>query len=156
MRKTNSIDTLMLNFVDEGLKPVISVTQYDSGRHVTCKMAGLTGELDYASVYCVKPSGLEAYVPAKIVDDHTIEFDIDPQMIAEVGSVPCQLQIFGEGNTLTSFEFVTKVRRNLVANSRMDSSDAYPALQDLLETLTAFNPIPITEEEIDELKGVVT
>ena len=77
-------------------------------------------------------------------------------MIAEEGTADCQLQIIGENNTLTSFEFSIKVGKNLVAGSRITSTDAYPALQQLLEDLSGLNPIPITEEEIDELKGVGT
>ena len=146
-------DTLILNFTDKGLKPVLEMTQYDSGRKVTCYIAGVSGEIGLAEVYCIKPSGTEAYVNAEIINDHTVEFEVDPQMIAEEGTADCQLQIIGENNTLTSFEFSIKVEKNLVAGSRITSTDAYPALQQLLEDLSGLNPIPITEEEIDELKG---
>lgn len=152
----NSTDTLVLNFTDKGLKPVLEMTQYDSGRKVTCYIAGITGEIGLAEVYCIKPSEKEAYVTAKIINDHTVEFQVDPQMIAEEGTADCQLQIISGNSTLTSFEFSIKVQKNLVASSRITSSDAYPALQKLLEDLSAFNPIPITEEEIDGLKGVET
>lgn len=150
----NTTDTLVLNFMDKGLKPVLEMTQYDSGRKVTCYIAGTSGAIELAEVYCLKPSGKEAYVNAIIIDDHTVEFEIDPQMIAEEGTAECQLQIIGENNTLTSFEFAIKVRRNLMAESRITSSDAYPALQQLLEDLGELNPIPITEEEIDDIEGV--
>ena len=149
-------DTLILNFTDKGLKPVLEMTQYDSGRRVTCYLAGVTGEIGIASVYCIKPSGKEAYINAEIINDHTVEFKVDPQIIAEEGTAECQLQIIGENDTLTSFEFAIKVGRNLVASSRITSTDAYPALQQLLEDLSGLNLIPITEEEIDELKGAET
>ena len=149
-------DTLILNFTDKGLKPVLEMTQYDSGRRVTCYLAGVTGETELAEVYCIKPSGKEAYVNAEIINSHTVEFVVEPQMIAEEGTADCQLQIIGENNTLTSFQFAIKVGRNLVAASRITSSDEYLALQKLLEDLGGLNPIPITEEEIDGLKGVAT
>lgn len=150
----NSTDTLILNFTDEGLKPSITVTQYDSGRKVTCCIAGVTGEISIASVYCKKPSGSEVYKDADIINGNTIEFEIDPQMIAETGTAECQLQLTGDNKTLTSFEFDLKVRKNLLSESRITSSDAYPALQALLEELSGLNPTPITDEEIDSLKGV--
>lgn len=150
----NSTDTLILNFTDEGLKPSIAVTQYDSGRKVTCCIAGVTGEISLASVYCKKPSGLEVYKDAEIINGNTIKFEIDPQMIAEVGAAESQLQLTGEDKTLTSFEFSINVRKNLLPESRITSSDSYPALQALLEELSGLVPTEITEQEIDALAGV--
>lgn len=150
----NSTDTLVLNFTDKGLKPVIEMTQYDSGRKVTCYIAGVSGEIGIAEVYCIKPSGKEVYVNADVINSHTVEFQVDPQMLAEEGTANCQIQLISESDTLTSFEFSIRVEKNLVAGSRITSSDTYPALQKLLEDLSGLNPIPITEEEIDELKGV--
>lgn len=150
----NSTDTLILDFTDEGLKPSITVTQYDSGRKVTCCIAGVAGEIGIASVYCKKPSGSEVYKDADIINGNTIEFEIDPQMIAETGTAECQLQLTGESKTLTSFKFDMKARENLLSASRIESSDSYPALQTLLEELSGLVPTEITEQEIDALAGV--
>lgn len=152
----NSTDTLVLNFTDKGLKPVLEMTQYDSGRKITCYIAGVAGEIGLAEVYCIKPSGKEAYVNANVINDHTVEFQVDPQMLAEEGTADCQIQLISESETLTSFEFSIKIGRNIVAGSRITSSDTYPALRQLLEDLSGLNPVPITEEEIDGLKGVET
>lgn len=151
----NSTDTLILNFTDEGLERTITVTQYDSGRRVRCYLAGISGEAGMAMVYCRKPSGNEAYVTAEIIDDHTVDFDLTQQMIAETGISKGQLQLIGGGKALTSFLFLIQVRGNMVSESRITSTDEYEALQDLLIRLEEFNPVPITEEEIDNLKGVV-
>ena len=150
----NSTDTLILNFTDEGLKPSIAVTQYDSGRKVTCCIAGVTGEISLASVYCKKPSGLEVYKDAEIINGNTIEFEIDPQMTTETGVADCQLQLTGEDKTLTSFVFSISVSKNLLSESRVTSSDNYPALQALLEELSGLVQTEISEQEIDALAGV--
>lgn len=145
----HSSDSLIINFTYEELDHILTVTQYDTGRKVRCYVTGIVGEVSLAEVYCRKPSGLEVYTSAEIVDEHTIDFEIDQQMIAETGETSCQLQLFGTGNALTSFKFKLRVRENLVSKSRITSTDEYKALQDLLVELSGFQEI--SEEEIDEI-----
>ena len=148
-----STGTIVLDFTRKGLEQILEVTQYDTGRVVECCIFKVNGEISMAQVYCSKPSGLEAYVNAEIVDDNKVKFIIDPQMIAEEGDTKCQVQLNGEGKTLTSFEFTLRVRKNMVASSRITSCDTYPALQKLLERFSELYIKEISTEEIDALEG---
>lgn len=131
-----SIGSLTINFENEGLEQSITVTQFDTGKKVMCHIAGISGNIGAAMVYCKKPSGLETYTDADIIDDHTVEFSITEQMDAEIGDVKSQLQLFGEDKSLTSYKFKIRVRENLIADSRVTSADDYPAFRDAIEKFT--------------------
>lgn len=131
-----STGKITINFEQEGFEQYISVTQYDTGKKVRCNIAGISGNIGAAMVYCKKPSGLETYTDANIVDDHTVEFYITEQMNAEIGCAKCQLQLFGEDKSLTSYKFKITVQENMIANSRVTSADDYPAFRDSLEKFT--------------------
>lgn len=131
-----STGSLIINFENEGLEQSITVTQFDTGKKVMCHIAGISGNIGAAMVYCKKPSGLETYTDADIIDDHTVEFSITEQMDAEIGDVKSQLQLFGEDKSLTSYRFKIRVRENLIADSRVTSADDYPAFRDAIEKFT--------------------
>lgn len=128
-----STGKITINFEQEGFEQYISVTQYDTGKKVRCNIAGISGNIGAAMVYCKKPSGLETYTDADIVDDHTVEFYITEQMNAETGCAKCQLQLFGEDKSLTSYKFKIMVQENMIASSRVTSADDYPAFRDAIE-----------------------
>lgn len=131
-----STGKITINFEQEGFEQYISVTQYDTGKKVRCNIAGISGNIGVAMVYCKKPSGLETYTDADIVDDHTVEFYITEQMNAEIGCAKCQLQLFGEDKSLTSYKFKIMVQENMIASSRVESADDYPAFRDAIEKYT--------------------
>lgn len=131
-----STGKITINFEQEGFEQCISVTQYDTGKKVRCNIAGISGNIGAAMVYCKKPSGLETYTDADIVDDHTVEFYITEQMNAETGCAKCQLQLFGEDKSLTSYKFKILVQENMIASSRVTSADDYPAFRDAIEKFT--------------------
>ena len=114
-----STGSLIINFEHEGLEHAITVTQLDTGKKVRCYIAEISGTIGAAMVYCKKPSGLETYTDADIIDDHTVEFDITEQMNAEVGDVKSQLQLFVEDKSLTSYKFKIKVTENMIASSKV-------------------------------------
>lgn len=131
-----STGKITINFEQEGFEQCISVTQYDTGKKVRCNIAGISGNIGAAMVYCKKPSGLETYTDADIVDDHTVEFYITEQMNAETGCAKCQLQLFGEDKSLTSYKFKILVQENMIASSRVTSADDYPVFRDTIEKFT--------------------
>lgn len=131
-----STGKITINFEQEGFEQCISVTQYDTGKKVRCNIAGISGNIGAAMVYCKKPSGLETYTDADIVDDHTVEFYITEQMNAETGCAKCQLQLFGEDKSLTSYKFKILVQENMIASSKVTSADDYPAFRDAIEKFT--------------------
>ena len=131
-----STGKITIDFDQEGFEQYISVTQYDTGKKVRCNIAGTSGNIGAAMVYCKKPSGLETYTSADIVDDHTVEFYITEQMNAETGCAKCQLQLFGEDKSLTSYKFKIMVQENMISSSRVESADDYPAFRDAIEKFT--------------------
>lgn len=142
-----STGSLIINFEHEGLEQSITVTQFDTGKKVMCHIAGISGNIGTAMVYCKKPSGLETYTDADIIDDHTVGFSITEQMNAEIGDAKSQLQLFGEDKSLTSYKFKIQVQENLIADSRVTSADDYPAFRDAIEKFTG-----MTADFSNELK----
>ncbi len=151
----NSTDTLNLDFTNSGVKQTIYITQYDSGRTITCNISGIAGEIEHATVYCKKPSGNETYTSATVISNGEVSFDIDPQMVTETGTTYAQLQLFGGGKLLTSTEFNLNVSQNLVATSAMESTSEYPELLETLTRLSSYEFIEITDEEIDALADIL-
>ena len=131
-----STECILIDFEHEGFEKIIKVTQFDTGKIVRCHIKGISGDVGLAMVYCRKPSGLETYTSADVVDDHTVEFAITKQMNAEIGEVKCQLQLFGDDKSLTSYPFKILVRENMIADSRVTSTDEYTAFIDTVSKLT--------------------
>ena len=131
-----STECIIIDFDNECFEQSIMVTQYDTGKKVRCHIKGTSGNVGLAMVYCRKPSGLETYTNADVVDDHTVEFYITQQMNAEIGETKCQLQLFGDDKSLTSYKFKMRVRENMIADSRITSTDEYTAFLDAVSKLT--------------------
>lgn len=144
-----STECIIIDFDNECFEQSIMVTQYDTGKKVRCHIKGTSGNVGLAMVYCRKPSGLETYTNADVVDDHTVEFYITQQMNAEIGETKCQLQLFGDDKSLTSYKFKMRVRENMIANSRITSTDEYTAFLDAVSKLTGTDAELSDEIEVE-------
>ena len=127
--------------------------QIDSGRLIRCYIAGTTGSVSKARIYCRKPSGKETYTEGTAMNNSCILFGLTEQMLAETGEAVCQLHLVDTENVLTSFDFLLEVKENRIAGSQITSTDEYQALVALLNRLEKFDPIEITEFEIDSLES---
>ena len=130
--------------------------QADSGRSVRCNIAGITGIDGRARIYCRKPSGKETYTDATISSSNCVTFELTDQMLAETGNVLGQMQVLSENKNITTFKFKIEVSENKIMQSSITSSDDYKALIEALRRIEKFDPIEITNEEIDALASEVS
>ena len=140
----------------EGIIPTIQAVQADSGRSVRCHIAGITDIDGRARIYCKKPSGKETYTDATILSSNCITFELTDQMLAETGNTLGQIQVLSANKNITTFKFKIEVSENKIMQSSITSSDDYKSLIEALRKIEKFDPIEITNEEIDALASEVS
>lgn len=80
-----------------------------------------------------KPSGAVLFNNCTITDDGNIEYVITTQTVAEVGIMPCELQLIQGGKVIFSPCFTMVVVNNLAIDSEVESSDEFTELVEALE-----------------------
>ena len=105
-----------------------------SGRKITFSLN--EGRLPYkvpsgvtAVLRAKKPSGAVLYNTCTVTADGNIEYIITTQTVAEVGKLPCELQLSQDGKVIFSPNFTLLVYKNLSVDSEVESSDEFTALQ---------------------------
>lgn len=108
-----------------------------SGRKITFSLK--EGRLPYkvpsgvtAVLRAKKPSGAVLYNTCAVTADGKVEYIITTQTVAEVGTLPCELQFSQDGRVIFSPNFTLLVYKNLSIDSEVESSDEYTALQDAI------------------------
>lgn len=105
-----------------------------SGRKITFSLN--EGRLPYkvpsgvtAVLRAKKPSGAVLYNTCTVTPDGNVEYIITTQTVAEVGKLPCELQLSQDGKVIFSPNFTLLVYKNLSVDSEVESSDEFTALQ---------------------------
>ena len=105
-----------------------------SGRKITFSLN--EGRLPYkvpsgvtAVFRAKKPSGAVLYNTCTVTADGNVEYIITTQTVAEVGKLPCELQLSQDGKVIFSPNFTLLVYKNLSVDSEVESSDEFTALQ---------------------------
>ena len=105
-----------------------------SGRKITFSLN--EGRLPYkvpsgvtAVLRAKKPSGAVLYNTCTVTADGNVEYIITTQTVAEVGKLPCELQLSQDGKVIFSPNFTLLVYKNLSVDSEVESSDEFTALQ---------------------------
>lgn len=108
-----------------------------SGRKITFSLN--EGRLPYkvpAGVTAVlrakKPSGAVLYNTCTVTADGNVEYIITTQTVAEVGNLPCELQLSQDGKVIFSPNFTLLVYKNLSVDSEVESTNEFTALQDAI------------------------
>lgn len=128
---------LQLYVTGSGMPGKVEVIQADSGRKLKCQIMDMTiPEGCTARVYGKKPSGAEIYNDCTIKGNAVI-VELTTQFLAEIGTVPAQVELTKEGDTVTSFEFLLVVKRSLVKGSAIESSNEFTALENALNDAKA-------------------
>lgn len=110
----------------------MSVIQHDSGRILNCIITDMTIPAgSSARIYVLKPSGAEIYNDC-VITGNTVEVALTTQMLAEVGSAYCQIEITKTQKTVTSCEFSLDVNRSLVSDGAIESTNEFTALEEAL------------------------
>ena len=105
-----------------------------SGRKITFSLN--EGRLPYkvpsgvtAVLRAKKPSGAVLYNTCTVTADGNVEYIITTQTVAEVGKLPCELQLSQDGKVIFSPNFTLLVYKNLSVDSEVESMDEFTALQ---------------------------
>ena len=105
-----------------------------SGRKITFSLN--EGRLPYkvpsgvtAVLRAKKPSGAVLYNTCTVTADGNVEYIITTQTVAEVGKLPCELQLSQGGKVIFSPNFTLLVYKNLSVDSEVESLDEFTALQ---------------------------
>ena len=105
-----------------------------SGRKITFSLN--EGRLPYkvpsgvtAVFRAKKPSGAVLYNTCTVTPDGNVEYIITTQTVAEVGKLPCELQLSQDSKVIFSPNFTLLVYKNLSVDSEVESSDEFTALQ---------------------------
>ena len=102
---------LKLSYERQTVPPIVSVVQGDTGRNLSCVLSDYTIPEDAtATFYIQKPSGMAVYNTAEIVSATNVIAELDAQCTAEAGDNYFQLRILLDGEVVTSFDAILKVK----------------------------------------------
>lgn len=124
---------LKINIGRIGLQRKIDAVQGDSGRVLKCVLIDYAIPPDAsARIYAVKPSGAEIYNNCDITGNSSVSVELTTQMLAELGITMCQVEISKLEKRVTSFEFSIEVKKSLISDTAIESTDEFTALEEAL------------------------
>lgn len=132
------IDTQYKGYV----KRVYAV-QSDSGRVLECSLSDFALKESYtATIYAVKPSGARIFNSCELGE--TVKVELTEQILAETGSVPCQIEIKDNNDArVTAFVFTLEVAENISDLEYIVSSSEFEILK------TALDKVEVVLEALD-------
>lgn len=96
---------IILYVAKQGFQPTVKTVQADTGREIVCKIADFDIPQETAATfYALKPSGKWVQNTAS-VSNQEITIKLTNQVLAEKGTIACQLQLEHSGETIKTFEF---------------------------------------------------
>lgn len=109
----NAISRINIELLHKTLRKKIPVIQNDTGRKLECTVTDckLTSEIK-ARIWAMKPSGKMVYNNCNI-KGNVVTIDLTNQLLAEQGLVACQLEFIEAESSVSSYEFVLEVERDL-------------------------------------------
>lgn len=151
-----AFESIKLNLIPDGEKPVFHAAQFDIGRPIIIEM--FLGEDEYTI-----PNDIEIELQVRKVDNNivtaapdtvdgnTITFLTTEQMTACSGTNLCEIQFTAGDQTIATLHFYLVVQRDVLAGGLTSQSEIY----DLEEQIAAIVPEVIgdeyyTAEEVDE------
>lgn len=131
---------------ERAITPPVRAVQSDSGRELHCVLADFeipSGTT--ARFFARKPSGAQIYNNCAVSGNEVV-VKLTTQTLAEVGVVPCQVELRKGGERLTSFKFAIEVQETLATDAALESFDETDVLQGLIDEM---------QRLIDEMNGKV-
>lgn len=111
---------------------IVTLTQYSTGNifefHVDDYTIPDTADVN---IFVKKPSGHECLIEC-LHKNNVIISPCTIQMVAELGESNGQVQIHNDGKFLFSFKFTINVTENIYAGLKIESSDEYRRLEELI------------------------
>lgn len=118
-----------ISLLNKPLPMTINVVQGDSGR----KIRFFIDDAEFpdgatAKIFAIKPSKLIVFNELSVERRREILLELTDQMVAEVGTLPCQITIYSENKIISSFEFSMCVNRQIRNDSAIESTNEFTAL----------------------------
>lgn len=139
-----------------GIPTRVETVQGDSGRSLICFLADMIiPEGASARIYGQKPSKLEIYNDCVISGNYII-VDLTNQILAEIGTVACQIEIAKDGECVTSFDLYIEVKKRRASKSAIESTNEFTALEKALQKAESVTDPIITFSEATERKNLIS
>ena len=139
--------TLNGGFCDEEIYAVQSDRDLSE---IRCILRGYRCEpADTALLRATKPDGTVCYLAGKKDGENAFRFRLTAQMTAVTGDVRCDVSLTRGEGTVSSDEFLLKVRPPAAAGEMTESESEYIGFTELIKNTV--NAQEITEEEIDAI-----
>ena len=103
--------------------------------------------LDTALLRATKPDGTVCYLSGESDGENAFRFTMTEQLTAVEGDVRCDISVVRGDGTLSSDEFILKVRPPSAAGEMTESESEYVGFVDLINNTV--NAREITEQEIN-------
>lgn len=148
---------IILYVEKQGFQPTVKTVQADTGREIVCKIADFDiPQETTATFYALKPSGKWVQNTAS-VSNQEITIKLTNQVLAEKGTIACQLQLEHSGETIKTFEFMLDNKASYAGDwpvSENQSNVLDKLLQDTQEKVNqAIQEIPKEVEKITPTIG---
>lgn len=118
-----------ISLLNKPLPMTINVVQGDSGR----KIRFFIDDAEFpdgatAKIFAIKPSKLIVFNELSVERRRELLLELTDQMVAEAGTLPCQITIYSENKIISSFEFSMCVNRQIRNDSAIESTNEFTAL----------------------------
>ena len=118
-----------ISLLNKPLPMTINVVQGDSGR----KVRFFVEDAEFpdgatAKIFAIKPSKLIVFNELVVERRRELLLELTDQMVAEAGTLPCQITIYSENKIISSFEFSMCVNRQIRNDSAIESTNEFTAL----------------------------
>lgn len=118
-----------ISLLNKPLPMTINVVQGDSGR----KVRFIIEDAEFpdgaiAKIFAIKPSKLIVFNELSVERSRELLLELTDQMVAEAGTLPCQITIYSENKIISSFEFSMCVNRQIRNDSAIESTNEFTAL----------------------------
>ena len=128
-----------LSLTNKSVPARFDVVQYATNPAITFVLDDYTpGSGATASLYIKKPDGTEIYNSCTI-SGNQVTYKPTTQSFASLGTSKCQLQIIESGDTAVSFLIYADVTENIIDSSAIESQDEFTALEEALQTVSAYD-----------------
>lgn len=148
---------IILYVAKQGFQPTVKTVQADTGREIVCKIADFDiPQETTATFYALKPSGKWIQNEATVLNKE-VTIKLTNQVLAEKGTIACQLQLEHRGETIKTFEFMLDNKDSYAGDwpkSENQSTVLDKLLQDTQEKVNqAIQEIPKEIEKITPTIG---
>lgn len=145
--------TLNLNLIPQGVKPVIHVSQYDKGQTWIFNLM-------LGNAYYDIPAGSSVTIQGTKSDNtgfqyacsyvgHTVTAKEQQQMTVLAGDVPAELRITKGDDLIGTLNFVIRVERAALSDETVISETELPIVEQVIEFI---EQVPAIEDEMNGLK----